>query len=255
VVPDSLVLEPNTTRLCYLVFNASAVGGLMGVMEVKAVQEEVELNQSGAGGTVIPAFEVEMTVTVAEPPVMEVELGGGGGPSGASATWSLAILNVGPEAADGLLSWRVQAPEWLRLSMDNGVGPATVEVTLSPSIAPGAYEGELLVESNVRSERIPLTAVVEEPIEEPEDPPEENTTTPIPEPEEEPPINSEPDQPDSGVNWTPIILVGLFVTGALLRFRGRGSEGAEDEVFTELETRMEEPSVFTELEEKINEEE
>ena len=263
LAPDSLVLEPNETRLCYLVFNASAMGGLSGVLEVRAVQDEIVLNQSGAGGSVVPAFEVPKSVTVAESPVLEVEL------AGASPGWSLAILNVGPEASDGLLSWQVQAPEWLRLSKYNGFGPANVEVALSPDVAPGTYEGFLLVESNVGSEQIPFTVIVEEPVEEPDepdpqntDPPEsplENTTNPLPKHNQEEPGEPEP-EPES-MNWTPVITVGLLATGVFtaLRWKRTGgkdeeeAEEAENEVFTDLKKRTQPETAVSKLRRRMGE--
>jgi len=262
LAPDSLVLEPNETRLCYLVFNASAMGGLSGVLEVRAVQDEIVLNQSGAGGSVVPAFEVLKSVTVAESPVLEVEL------AGASPGWSLAILNVGPEASDGLLTWQVQAPEWLRLSNYNGVGPANVEIALSPDVAPGSYEGELLIESNVGSEQIPFIVTVEEPVEEQVDepdpsPPEDNTTGPSPSPppednHEEP---GEPEPEPESMNWTPVILVGLLATGVFtaLRWKRTGgkdeeeAEEAENEVFTDLKKRTQPETAVSKLRRRMGE--
>ena len=262
LAPDSLVLEPNETRLCYLVFNASAMGGISGVMEVKVVQDEFVLNGSGAGGTVVPAFEIRKSVTVAESPVLEVEL------AGASPGWSLAILNVGPEASDGLLTWQVQAPEWLRLSNYNGVGPENVEVTL-PDLTPGTYEGELLIESNVGSKQIPFTVIVEEPVEEPEpDPPQnatdpptplENTTDPQP-PEDNQEEPGEPEPEPKSMNWTPIIMVGLLAIGAftLRRKRTGGKdeeepEETENEVFTDLKKRTQPETAVSKLKRRMGE--
>jgi len=211
---------------------------------------------------VVPAFEVRKSVTVAEPPVLAVELQMS--PNGNLAV--LTIHNVGPEAVHALLSWQVMAPEWLRLSENNGFGPANVEVAVTPDLVPGTYEGDILIESNVGSELIPLTVVVEEPVEEPisepNPPPEENTTpgpTPSPPPEDQVPEEPEP-EPES-VNWTPVVWMGLLAMGALTAINRRvgkdegrdeeGDEGVEEpenEVFTELKKRTGEPEgVFSEL--------
>ena len=255
LAPDSLVLEPNETRLCYLVFNASAIGGISGVMEVKAVQEEIVLNQSGAGGTVVPAFEVRKSVTVAESPVLAVET------TGTSPSWGLAIRNVGPVASDGLLTWQVEAPEWLRLSNYNGVGPENVEVTL-PDLTPGTYEGELLIESNVGSKQIPFTVIVEEPVEEPEpDSPQNATDPPEPPTDPSPEDNQEEPEPEpESMNWTPVLMVGLLAIGAftLRRKRTGGKdeeepEETENEVFTDLKKRTQPETAVSKLKRRMGE--
>ena len=254
LAPDSLVLEPNETRLCYLVFNASAIGGISGVMEVKAVQEEIVLNQSGAGGTVVPAFEVRKSVTVAESPVLAVET------TGTSPSWGLAIRNVGPVASDGLLTWQVEAPEWLRLSNYNGVGPENVEVTL-PDLTPGTYEGELLIESNVGSKQIPFTVIVEEPVEEPEpDSPQNATDPPEPPTDPSPEDNQEEPEPEpESMNWTPVLMVGLLAIGAFtLRRKRTGGKDEEEpeeeaEVFTDLKKRTLPETAVSKLKRRMGE--
>jgi len=257
LAPDALILEPNETQLCYLVFNASAMGGLSGVLEVMAVQEELVLNGSGAGGAVVPAFEVRKSVTVAEPPVLDVELQMS--PNGNLAV--LAIQNVGPEPVDELLIWQVMAPEWLCLSENNGFGPTNVEVAVAPDLAPGTYEGDLLIESNVGSERVPLTVVVEEHVEPEPDPPQENTT-PVPSPssppEDQGPEFEEPESEPESVNWVVWMGgMGLVAVGALTAINRRvsmreeegdeGDEEAENEMFTELKRTGEPEGVFSEL--------
>jgi len=186
-------------------------------MEVVAVQEEIVMNQSGAGGTVVPSFEVRKSVAVADSPVLAVDV------IGASPCWTLAIRNVGPEASDELLSWQVQAPEWLRLSKDNGFGPTIIEVTLDPDLAPGTYEGGLLIESNVGWEQIAITPVtvvdasivtVVTPDNTIGDLDPVNTTMNMTLPSEG---DSEEPEPDpEPVNWAPFVLVGVLVVGAVV---------------------------------------
>ena len=218
--PDAILLEANETRLCYLVFNASAMGGLSGVMEIKVVQDEVRLNQSGAGGSVVPAFEVLKSVTISESPVLDVVL----------SNDSLQILNVGPGPVDDLLTWWITAPEWLILSADNGFGPTTVEFALSPDAAPGTYEGDLIVESNVGSKMVSLGFIVEAPAPSPSpgqssspSPSPSPSPTPSPSPNPSPSPSPNPEPKSTRPKGTEIVFVvailGTVLAGMAMRSR------------------------------------